>query len=326
MTDLHLRAQSGSKLPSAFRRGLAKLTSRPGGRSRPPEPTPVFPVPFIVGAGRSGTTLLRLMLDAHPDLAIPPETHFITTVAKRCGAAAEPRACFVQTLTSHRLWPDYCVDADALRRSVDRLDPFTLADALRAFYALYAGRFGKPRWGDKTPGYLAHMALLQRVLPEVRFVHLIRDGRDVALSLRETWFAPGSIEKAADWWVWSIIRARTEAKEVGFYLEVRYEDLILETESTLRRICAFVDLEWAPAMLRYHTSAENRLAELGDVAAPPGGRVVPGADRRRILSRTSSPPQSDRVARWRRELALAERERYEAVAGALLRELGYEVG
>ena len=77
------------------------------------------------------------------------------------------------------------------------IESFDLGEALRAFYGVYAGRFGKWRWGDKTTNYVRQMSLIHDLLPETRFVHIIRDGRDVALSTRDLWFGPDSVEEAA---------------------------------------------------------------------------------------------------------------------------------
>jgi hypothetical protein len=123
------------------------------------------PAPFIVGAERSGTTLLRLMLDAHPDLAVPPETHFIARTAEACQDASDPRQAFLETVTSHRRWGDFRIQGDLLAQRISTIEPFDLSAALRAFYELYAERLGKPRWGDKTPNYVHRMTLIQGLLP-----------------------------------------------------------------------------------------------------------------------------------------------------------------
>ena len=141
------------------------------------------PAPFVVGLSRSGTTLLRLMLDAHPLVAIPTGTFFIPDAARACAASPRPARTFLELLTSHWKWPDFHLDARALRQPVEALDPFDLGEALRAFYRMYAGRFGKQRYGDKS-AYLWEMEAVQEPLHQAGVVDLIRDGRDVALSIR----------------------------------------------------------------------------------------------------------------------------------------------
>ncbi len=268
------------------------------------------------------------MLDAHPDLAIPPETVFIRLAAEACEHASDPRQAFLETVTTHRRWRDLHIEGDLLRQSVAAIEPFDLGEALRALYGLYAERFGKPRWGDKTPHYLRRMTLIQGLLPEAHFIHIIRDGRDVALSVKDLWFGPDSVEEAARRWQSGIDKARRQARKLPHYLEVRYEDLVLDTESTLRKIGDFADLPWSPSMLDYHKTADERLSEMErHNTAPDGERVRRGPERNAILhSLTSKPPQRDRIGRWRQEMTAAHRQSFEKVAGETLRGLGYDVG
>jgi len=285
---------------------------------------PELPTPFIVGVARSGTTLLRMMLDAHPQVAIPPETNFIPRLARACASAPMPSVCFVETLRSLHRWDDFHLDADELLRRVDLTQPFELGHALRAFYDLYASRFGKQRWGDKTPGYTEHLLTIGRLLPEAHFIHVIRDGRDVALSLRHVWFGPASIEAAADQWRERIQTARRQATSVAAYLEIHYEELVCDSEKVLRRVCEFIELPWSERMLDYHTTASERLAELvANVDVRGGARIVLAEERRAKHALTSRTPDASRIGIWRTEMTTDDRRRFERVAGDLLVELGY---
>lgn len=177
------------------------LIHKEAGSQRPsPEGEQLPPAPSIVGTGRCGTTLLRLMLDAHPDLAISPETHFIPHVAAARAGSPNPAVTFIKAVVGSRTWGDLHLDSQALGEAVRRLEPFTVGEALRLIYRLYAACFGKARWGDKTPIYFSQMSLIHRLLPEARFVHIIRDGRDVALSHSGLWFGPRLEEDPATWW------------------------------------------------------------------------------------------------------------------------------
>ena len=115
------------------------------------------PMPVVVGVGRSGTTLLRLMLDAHPDLCLPGETGFLLPVfdAVRHGEQVDA-ARFADLVTSFQTWPDLGTDADTFTAALQRLDPFSVTAGTREFYRLYAAARGKSRWGDKTPVYGQH--------------------------------------------------------------------------------------------------------------------------------------------------------------------------
>lgn len=265
--------------------------------------------------------MLRLMLDAHPELAIPPETAFLPLVVQACGDAADLRKAFLETVTSHRRWADLHLDRDALAVCLAAGEPFDLGSALRTVYQLYAQRFGKLRWGDKTPNYVREMTLIQTVLPEAHFIHLIRDGRDVALSVRDVRHVSNSVGKSAERWMSRIVSARRQARELAFYLEVRYEELVLTTEPTLRRICEFIELPWHPQMLDYFHTADERLEEL---VTADGRRQRDVEERRGKHAWTRRPPDAGHIGRWRDELSRTDRAEFENLAGALLRELGYD--
>jgi hypothetical protein len=266
------------------------------------------------------------MLDAHPDLAIPHETGFIPDLI---AAAEHPDAMpddLLEVIVGHRRWGDYGLAQDELRARFAALAPITPGGAVRAFYTAYADRVGKPRWGDKTPGYTLHIRRIAKAVPEARFVHLIRDGRDVALSrVKSLALRPVSIDKAARRWRKRLTRARRQGASVEHYLEVRYEALVADPEPTLRSICDFLELPWDDRMLSYHEHAEERLSEI-DRDIPATGRMParPADNRLALHTRTAEPPTTSRIGRWRTEMSAADRAAFDAEAGELLRELGYE--
>ena len=284
-------------------------------------------MPVIVGAPRSGTTLLRLMLDAHPDLAIPPETGFLA-LGRALADGPDPREAFFDRVTRFPpdapAWPDFGLSQDDFRAALAAAEPFSAAEGCRVFYRLYAARFGKSRAGDKTPLYCQHLATIADLLPEIRVIHLIRDGRDVALSLRRMWFSPGNeIETLAKYWADCVSAARRESGACGGYLEVRFEDLVADPASILRGICRFLDLEFAPAMLAYHARAARRLEEHRDRARLDGSLVVSHEGRVRQQALTMEPPRRSRAGAWRQDMTGDEQRRFDAAAGDLLDGLGY---
>jgi hypothetical protein len=285
------------------------------------------PAPFVVGATRSGTTLLRLMLDAHPRLAIPSETHFIPELIAARDKHGAPPEQMLELLTAHRRWGDFGIEADALAARWAELDPLTAPDAIRAFYALYAEKIGKPgaHWGDKTPGYIKSMREIQTYLPEARFVHLIRDGRDVALSVLKQDWGPQSIEAAAEKWRSRVLRGRAQQPYLGFYMEVKFEDLVLHTERELRRICEFVELDFDPAMLGYHETAEKRLQEKARALPRAHGEAQSAEKRLASHAKTFEPPNPALIGTWKAKMTPEDRASFEALAGDLLGELGYEL-
>ena len=218
------------------------------------------PAPFVVGMNRSGTTLLRMMLDAHPQLTIPPETHFVPDLIKVAREGAATPEALLKVIVSQREWGDFGLTEEELLERFRALQPLDAGDAIRTFFDLYAERVGKPRWGDKTPRYVTRMRLIADALPEAHFVHVIRDGRDVALSVRDRTVKDYTVERVAQRWKEKVSKARRDAPLLKHYMELRYEDLVLDPEGSLRGICEFVDLPYEEAMLAYHEHADGRRA------------------------------------------------------------------
>jgi hypothetical protein len=282
------------------------------------------PAPFIVGVTRSGTTLLRLMLDAHPELAIPPETHFVMDVI-RAGKKNRDVQGFHDAIVDNRRWGDFDLDSGELLKRLRRLDPLDARAALRCFFDMYAERMGKARWGDKTPGYQVKMRRIHRNLPESRFIHLIRDGRDVVLSQWSKAQTPTPVEDAAKRWQQRVrLTQRLASKEPEMYMELRYEELVADPRSSLLEICEFIDLDLDPAMLRHHEGAEDRLKEIAkDLPAHDGANQLDAETRMSAHEMAVRPPSKERTEVWRREMSEEDLAVFERVAGETLSALGY---
>ncbi len=285
--------------------------------------------PFVVGLTRSGTTLLRMMLDAHSELAVPPETHFVPELIKAAREDGATPEQMLKPLVANRTWSDFGIADEQMLARFAAVGSGEPGDAVRAFFEAYAERQGKPRWGDKTPAYMLRVTLIGRALPEAKFVHLIRDGRDVALSqtARAINEQPPPTEQAARW-VKRIGKSREQAEKLGGgrYMEARYEDLVRDPDPTLRRICEFLDLEFDPAMLTYYERAAERLQEMAGALRQVGGHAEQEAGYRIDNHKpTTEPPDPSKLDKWRREMAPEDLAAYEGVAGEMLRELDYEV-
>jgi hypothetical protein len=261
----------------------------------------------VLGVSRSGTTLLKEMLDTHPRLAIPPESYFIPQLWDRHGKRPDPERFVsdIGRLARVREWG--VTPADVWERLPDQP---AFADAIQAVYRAYADTRGKPRYGDKTPAYMQRLGVLENAFPGAQYVHLVRDGRDAGLSFIEmrrrprfNWARPRGLGAFAAQWRREVEGARRFGSEraAGRYLELRYEDLVADPETTLRGLCGFLGLEFDPEMLAYHRSQ-------GAGALPDHARLA-------------APPTSGR--RWEEQMAADDAECFEAIAGALIAELGY---
>lgn len=288
--------------------------------------------PFVVGVPRSGTTLLRMMLDEHPQLAIPAETHYMPELIrlwrqmKEDGTSEkEMRKRSLEFLAGYYRREDWPVSAKQLAAAT-KVRPLRVSDVLSAVHVAYAKKVDKPFWGDKTPQYLKRMGPIQKAIPTARFIHLVRDGRDVGVSLTGLSWGAETTEEAATQWVTHITRARERAEEMvpGSYLEIRYEDLVVETEATLKRVVEFIELPWDPAMLDYHRTAAERVNEWNRDLERLQGGIIPAAERTAQHKFTSQPPTTERIGRWRRDMPPEEQRRFEEIAGDLLDDFGYE--
>lgn len=268
------------------------------------------PFPFIVGTGRSGTTLLRAMLEQHPDLAIPPESYFPVTLASRSYRVAGgfDLGAFARDLLGNARFRDWEVDPALVRERLTGVEPIDFAEAVRRAFVLYAEVHGKSRYGDKTPAFVLHLETLAPLFPEARFLHLVRDGRDVALSLREMPWGPRRITDAAEFWRHRVRKGRAfGARNPDRYLELRYEDLLDDPEARLREVCAFFGLEFHQEMLEY---------------ASRGGTSIPARERATHASLAMPPTKGLRD--WRAALPRERVAAFEAIAGRELSALGYE--
>ena len=299
-------------------------------------------MPFIVGFPRSGTTLLRLMLDSHSELAITHEAGFIPMTSnltnplsrmfyRRLKNAAKHRSWanslreeFYRTLTQMNNWNDFHVPGETFRQALIQIEPFTVADGLRAFFRSYALRFDKPRWGDKTPFYTQYFRTIENTLPEAHFIHIIRDGRDAALSGKGLPFVAGDFETIGREWSKQILLTRNQSRACQHYLEIKYEDLILKTTDILQKICRFINLSYEPHMERYYQNARDRMEELGDICDVDGSVSVTRESRLLRHRLTTQPPDQSRIGRWKTAMTKEDLATFNKVAGHLLQELGYE--
>lgn len=271
--------------------------------------------PFLVGCGRSGTTLLRSMFDSHPDMAIPHETYFVVRLARNQSryqaSGSFATESFLADLFGQGGFRRMGVPEDAVRRWFAERQPDCYAQAIREVYGLYALRRGKARYGDKTPIYVLSLGALSTLFAESRFVHIIRDGRNVVQSFLDGGWAD-RVEDAALYWKLQVDRGRRAGRRLGAdrYREVRYEDLLDNPVEVLSEVCRFLDLRFDDHMLKYQESA-HRWATASRKPARHGN-----------LLREPTKGLRD----WRTQMSRSDVAIVEGLAGGLLTELGYELG
>lgn len=273
---------------------------------------------FIVGANRSGTTLLRLILNAHPRIAIPEELNF-----------------FNPWLMNH--WRDAAADREAFRQRVHwylqhKMPPGafgdvalpTLEDAIVSgastydWRALYAGALnswarlhGKPRWGEKTPGNLFYVDLLLEMFPDAQFIHLVRDPRAGVQSMQDASFFGDDVKINA-------LNRRKYLREglrrdasmpPDQWTRVRYEDLLTAPEDTVEALCHFLGERYVPEMLTYYEDAEQYMSS---------------AAANEFNQAALRPIDPSKAESWRETLPRPDATVIEAICRAEMNVLGYE--
>ena len=280
-------------------------------------PKPDAPI-FVVGVARSGTTLLSAMLSAHSRLDCGPESRFF---ARYRHLDARSRERILDPAT----WPRPAVDFIASLRNQDHpitelfgltlpeigtylagRQPSTVA-MLESLTVLHAQRAGKARWIEKTPRHLLMTETLRDGWPDAPIVRIVRDPRDVALSLAGMPFAKDSV-------VGNLVRidsddrlSRERIARDARAMTLRYEDLVTEPERELRRVCEFIGEDYEPAMLDSRESAANVAAEHEWWKAS-----------------VSGPLNTSSVGRWREAMSFEARRFAGLHLADYLREHGYD--
>ena len=277
------------------------------------------PYLFLVGVPRSGRTLLARILDAHSEIAITPETHWITR-RLRAGRGIGPdgivTAEVVDAFSDDPLLTKSNLKTDELRQLVE--SGLSYPAFVTAFYDLYGRKHGKKLVGDRTGAYVSNIPTLHELFPHARTVHLVRDGRDVCLSMvnwqrraehfarRFSTWAEDTVVTAAIRWKRLVSRGRADGAALGegLYYELRYEALVHEPERECKTLCAFLDLRYEETMLRFHEGRTKR---------------EPG-----LSSKRAWLPITPGLRDWRTQMAPDAVEAFEATAGDLLSDLDYE--
>ena len=278
------------------------------------------PCVFIVGCPRSGTTLFRHIVSAHPHIVITPEAQWIPVwFEERKGLTRDGLVTpeLIPELLAHDKFALFRLGSEDLLSLVGNGQPISYASFVTGIFNLYGKARSKELVGNKTPDSVRRMGTLRALWPEARFVHLIRDGRDVALSLMDwpsvrnkkpgtfpTW-KDDPVSTSALWWELNVRWGREDGEWLGpeLYREMRYESLVAHPAEECAALCDFLGLEYDEAMLQYHEAFE-------EADASPGV----GHDRQPITSG---------LRNWRSQMPADDVERFEAAAGALLDELGY---
>ena len=272
---------------------------------------------FIIGTERSGSNLLRLILNAHSQIAIPHPPHIMKYLAH-----IEPKYGDLQKDTNMREmvgdiltlidahifpWDEYPLTVDDIVR---RAPTRTMFGAVAAIYESVREHEGKARWGNKSTFMVHFTKPVLDVYPDARFVLLVRDPRDVAVSARRSVFSPCHPLLSAELW--------RHQQEIGLALLdslpsssialLRYEDLTRAPQQTLQSLCAFLGEDFEPGMLQFFTGAQAKT----------------GAGLSESWENTGRPILQNNSQKFHKELSAAHIRTVEAICAGPMEALGYD--
>lgn len=275
------------------------------------------PFVFVVGCPRSGTTLLQRMLDHHPRLTVANDSHFIVrAIKKRLKTDPDPvmsEAIIDEVIGYHRFH----------RMGLDRNEVEAAASGAPTYSSFVARLYdrrgvlhGKPLSGEKTPDYCRYIPQLAALVPEARFVHIVRDGRNTALSTlkwakpdkgpgRWAWWEKDALACCALWWTWQTWQGIRDGRALppARYHQLLYEDLVAQPVQQLQKISEFLDLEYSDEMVNFHR-----------------GKTV---ENPALSAKSAWKPATKGLRDWRGQMAAEDQAVFQALAGDLLDLLSY---
>lgn len=278
-------------------------------------PTKLNPYVFVVGCPRSGTTLLQRMLNSHPQLAVANDTHFIPRVIKKHKQTNPPlNEELIEQVHTYKRFCRLGLSNIEVMESAKCAENYQ--EFVSALYRTFGNKQGKPLAGEKTPDYCRHIPLLHSLFPWAKFVHIIRDGRDVTLSTLD-WAndskGPGKwelwqespIATCALWWRWQVNTGRKDgAVLTDKYMEILYENLIAKPEESLRKISTFLEIPFSSKMLTFYEGKTKHNPNLS--------------------AKSAWLPPTQGLRNWQKQMSAHDLALFELLAGEFLEELSYQ--
>lgn len=284
---------------------------------------------FVIGNPRSGTTLLRLILDSHSQIVIPPECGFAVwwhkdykTWTAADAIAHHRRAAFINDLKSSTKIEGWGLDFEQLDQKIQQEIPVDYATLVDLIYRNYAQQKNDPAtiWGDKNNFHINHIDILHALFPKARYVFIVRDGRDVACSYKElnrrqiqSKYAPNlpdDIEAIATEWSQNNKEALNALNSIGqgTYTTVRYEDMVSHPGETIQQLVDFLSLPFEGAMLKFFLKRNNHEPE----------------EYLQWKEKTRQAITNSQVGRYKKELELKEIAAFESIAASFLEKFDYQ--
>lgn len=274
---------------------------------------------FIVSAGRSGSTLLCALLNANKGVFIPPESDFIARAYPFYGHRnnfSESDYYHLSNLfikTSQKAWK---MDVDFLSNILIKQRPETFKEVNSVIYNSFLSKnhFENDRWGIKRPVLIASIDILRKVFPNAKVIHIVRDGRDVFLSYNSAHkmgqkFGPKNLLTCALYWVDALRRINVSPND--FIIEIRYEDLILNTNNTMREICNFINVEYDNDCINKYIDSPKNLI------------LISNEHKNTIHKKINDGISKNNIFKYKSKIGIFEKAIFELLAGEYLHKYNY---
>lgn len=274
---------------------------------------------FVVGAPRSGTTLLQRMLRSHPRISSPTgESHFFIPLLRdniQYGDLSQIENVRALLEQMHERWAEFLdtdfhgvrFEVDSMANAIHARGAKRLSEVLDALFRINAEGEGKARWLDKTPYYIHHIPTLLATYPDAQFVHIIRDGRDTALSMleRAADIRVFNIAAGAKLWRRYVEAGRSSGRQLAphQYLELRYEDMLADPVGIVQRLCEFLGEKYSDKIIDFEKSTDPK------TKTP-------------LLKQGL---QESNREKWRASMRPRQIKTFESIAGDTLLDCGYEL-
>lgn len=256
---------------------------------------------FIIGCPRSGTTLLRVILDSHPNICSGPETNIIEELNRFNGKI-------------NKNWDKLQI------YGINKNEYYTkLSEVFSTFQEKYIQQKKKKRWAEKTPDNIFYVDFINNLFPKCQFINVIRDGRDVVCSFKERW-GRKTILHALKTWNRSIDLTMKYRKEFDKkrYFEVRYEDLVLDSEDYTKKIMLFLGEDWSPKLLEHQKQKHDYYLK------PVNKKEKNVREKNPMRHSPSKPIFTSSVGKWKKNLNFIERLVVNSKLKNNLTKLGYK--
>jgi len=269
---------------------------------------------FIFGTKRGGTTLLRLMLSASPQIYIPKESHFLLAIFRRFAPASKLSKSeqyeLVQLIEEggRNTWDTTTPQLQEIVSGLPEVVP--LSEIISAIYLHESSKHSPDIIGEKTPEYVNCIHDIRKLFPESKFIFIIRDARDVSDSLRARGWEGWTHYQRGVYWN-SVVNKLLPLRDNNKNILVRYEDLVLAQEKILQQLSDFLEVAYSPKMLSFNDDFKSQLPDV--------------EIERNIHKSIADTPNASHVAKWDKEGAKEEYFYLEKVCQANLQTLGYKL-